>query len=37
MDRFSARRNLMSGLVLGAIAAGVFGLAFLAASLYIAQ
>jgi hypothetical protein len=37
VDRETARRNLASGLIFGAIAAGVFGLAFVVASLYIAQ
>jgi hypothetical protein len=37
VDRETARRNMISGLVIGAIATGVFGLAFLAATLYIAQ
>jgi len=37
MDRESARRNLGSGLVIGAIAAGIFALSFIVATLYIAS
>jgi hypothetical protein len=37
MDRETARRNVTSGLIVAAIAAAVFGLAFLSASIYIAQ
>jgi hypothetical protein len=36
MDRDSAKRSIGGGLVLGAIAAAMFALAFLAATLYIA-
>jgi len=37
MDRESARKNMSSGLVAGALAASVFALCFVAAFLYIAQ
>jgi hypothetical protein len=36
MDRESAKRNIGGGLVIGAIAAAMFALAFLAAMFYIA-
>jgi hypothetical protein len=36
VDRETARRNMISGLVIGAIAVGAFGLAFIGAVLYIA-
>jgi hypothetical protein len=35
MDRKLARRNVMTGLVLAAVACAVFGLTFLAASAYL--
>lgn len=35
MDRRLARRNIVTGLVVAAIAATMFGLTFLAASLYL--
>jgi len=35
MDRKLARKNLVSGLVVGGIALVMFGLTFLAASLYL--
>jgi hypothetical protein len=35
MDRKLARKNIMSGLVLTALAAVMFGLTFLAASAYL--
>jgi hypothetical protein len=37
MDRETAKRNLGSGLIIGAIAAGFFALAFVVATLYIAS
>jgi hypothetical protein len=37
VDREIARRNLTTGLLVGAVAAGVFALSFIAAILYIAQ
>jgi hypothetical protein len=37
VDRESARRNLSTGFLAGAIAAGVFALSFVAAMLYIAS
>jgi hypothetical protein len=36
VDRERARRNLGQGLLLGGIAAGLFALSFLIATLYIA-
>jgi len=36
MDRETERRSIGGGLVIGAIAAAMFALAFLAAMLYIA-
>jgi hypothetical protein len=35
MDRKLARRNIVAGLIAGGIAVIVFGLTFLAASLYL--
>jgi Coiled-coil domain-containing protein 56 len=35
MDRKLARRNILTGLVAGGISLVVFGLTFLAASLYL--
>ena len=35
MDRKLARKNIMSGLVVAALAAVMFGLTFLAASAYL--
>jgi len=35
MDRRLARRNLRSGLIAGAISVFMFGVAFLAAAIYI--
>jgi hypothetical protein len=35
MDRKLARRNIVAGLVAGGIALVIFGLTFLAASLYL--
>ena len=35
MDRKLARRNIVAGLVAGVIAIVIFGLTFLAASLYL--
>jgi hypothetical protein len=35
MDRKLARRNIVAGLVVGGIALVMFGLTFLAASLYL--
>jgi hypothetical protein len=35
MDRNLARKNIMTGLVVTAIAAVIFGLTFLAASAYL--
>jgi hypothetical protein len=35
MDRKLARRNIVAGLIAGGIAIIVFGLTFLAASLYL--
>jgi hypothetical protein len=35
MDRKLARKNLISGLVVGGVALVMFGLTFLAASLYL--
>jgi hypothetical protein len=35
VDRTRARSNIATGLVAGAIAIGIFGLAFFAAILYI--
>jgi hypothetical protein len=35
MDRKLARRNIVAGLVAGGIAIVIFGLTFLAASLYL--
>jgi hypothetical protein len=35
MDRNLARRNIVAGLIAGGIAVIVFGLTFLAASLYL--
>lgn len=37
MDREQAKRNLTSGLWLGLIAAGLFGLTFIVATIYIAS
>jgi len=37
MDRETARKNMVGGLVAGGFAAAVFALAFVAAFLYIAQ
>jgi hypothetical protein len=37
VDREIARRNLTTGLLVAAVAAGVFALSFIAAILYIAQ
>jgi hypothetical protein len=37
MDRETARRNMVGGLVAGALAATVFALTFVVALLYIAQ
>jgi hypothetical protein len=37
MDRETARKNMSAGLFAGALAAGVFGLCFVVALLYIAQ
>ena len=37
MDRETARREMAAGLVAGGIAAAVFALCFLAATLYIAS
>ena len=37
MDRDQATRNLRSGLFLGLLAAGVFALTFVVATLYIAS
>jgi hypothetical protein len=35
MDRKLARRNIVAGLVAGGVAIVIFGLTFLAASLYL--
>ena len=35
MDRKLARKNIVAGLVVGSIAVVMFGLTFLAASLYL--
>jgi hypothetical protein len=35
MDRKLARRNIVAGLVAGGVALVIFGLTFLAASLYL--
>jgi hypothetical protein len=35
MDRKLARRNIVAGLVAGSVALVIFGLTFLAASLYL--
>jgi hypothetical protein len=35
MDRKLARRNIIAGLVAGGVALVIFGLTFLAASLYL--
>lgn len=35
MDRRIARKNMITGLVVGGIALGFFGLTFLAATLYL--
>ena len=35
MDRNLARKNIVAGLVVGSIAVVMFGLTFLAASLYL--
>lgn len=37
MDREQARRNLISGLWLGLMAAGLFALTFIVATIYIAS
>jgi hypothetical protein len=37
VDRETARKNMSGGLLLGAFAAAIFALAFVAAFLYIAQ
>jgi hypothetical protein len=37
VDRESARKNMVGGLVAGGFAAAIFALAFVAAFLYIAQ
>jgi hypothetical protein len=37
VDRETARRNMAAGLLAGAFAAGVFGLCFVLAMLYIAS
>jgi hypothetical protein len=37
MDRETARRELVAGLLAGGIAAAVFALCFVAATLYIAS
>jgi hypothetical protein len=37
MDRETARRNMTSALVAGGIAAAIFALCFVAATLYIAS
>jgi hypothetical protein len=36
VDRRTARRNMGTGLLLGALAAGLFALSFVAATIYIA-
>jgi hypothetical protein len=35
MDRRLARRNILTGLIVAAVAASMFGLTFLFASLYL--
>ncbi len=37
MDREQARRNIVSGLWLGLLAAGLFALSFIVATIYIAS
>jgi hypothetical protein len=37
VDRETARRNMVGGLVAGGFAAAIFALSFVAALLYIAQ
>jgi hypothetical protein len=37
VDRETARRNMSSALVLGGVAAAIFALCFVAATLYIAS
>jgi hypothetical protein len=37
VDRETARRNLIGGLLAGSLVVGMFALSFLAAMLYIAQ
>jgi hypothetical protein len=37
VDRETARRNMVAGLLAGGIAAGMFALSFVAAMLYIAS
>jgi hypothetical protein len=37
MDRETARKNMVGGLVAGGFAAAIFALCFVAAALYIAQ
>jgi hypothetical protein len=37
MDRETARKNMIGGLMVGGFAAAIFALAFVAAFLYIAQ
>jgi len=37
MDRETSRRNMAAGLVAGGIAAAIFALCFVAATLYIAS
>jgi hypothetical protein len=37
VDREQARRNLISGLWLGLMAAGLFGITFIVATIYIAS
>ncbi len=37
MDREQARRNIVSGLWLGLMAAGLFALTFIVATIYIAS
>jgi hypothetical protein len=37
MDRETARRDLTAGLIAGGIAAAIFALCFVAATLYIAS
>jgi len=37
MDRETARRNVVAGLLTGGIAAAIFALCFVAAMLYIAS